>query len=600
MRLAGRARATEPRSELCQSVSSRSPRRSWQQLWRPLQRSLRPRRHPLHERRRRPLPHLERDPPARMSYDFTSNAGGPVEWFDVYGEVNTRYSQVYWTRNDPVPLPPALVKRFDGRTMAITGHRDRPGGPRRRAAAAAARRAALGLRVLPVVRRRRRRRLGPFVQRVQPPLLLVDRRQARRGVRRARRAARPQPDALGGARHGAAGAVAGGGEFHRLQGESGRRVPQVVPRLPRRIRAARVVSVFLGRRADADRHAQPRDGQPHRRHRPAPLVPAGAAAQQHDGHDVGPLAPHRVPVLRPHLALHPPRGQDPRDRQLRRRPHRRRRRRLRRRRRRTRRAHRREHDGVRRVARARLRPRPFKGRRGAALHGAVQQGDVDGHVRERQRQSAVRPRRAGGAGERVGALRRRRRERDAHAGGARRQVVRHRLRRERDGRRAVCDHRRRLRRRHAAPSRNHAKGDLLPPSLTVVSSAAADGVRTVVVRRSVAAPSPRHWALPTAPGGIDVLVANGCGPTLARHCGHAAATLVLVPAAARACVCTPGEKTYLRYMDEGALEFGYRTPTSRAPTCCATATAPAARCRTRRARCRRTTAASSAAATRGS
>ena len=45
----------------------------------------------------------------------------------------------------------------------------------------------------------------------------------------------------------------------------------------------------------------------------------------------------------------------------------------------------------------------------------------------------------------------------------------------------------------------------------------------------------RGMGLSTAPGGIDVLVANGCGPTLARHCGHAAATLVLVPAAARAC-----------------------------------------------------------------
>ena len=36
------------------------------------------------------------------------------EFFDVYGEVQTRYSQVYWTRNAPIALPPALVERFKG------------------------------------------------------------------------------------------------------------------------------------------------------------------------------------------------------------------------------------------------------------------------------------------------------------------------------------------------------------------------------------------------------------------------------------------------------------------------------------------------------
>eukprot|EP00051_Salpingoeca_urceolata_P000901 m.37097 g.37097 ORF g.37097 m.37097 type:complete len:446 (-) comp11073_c0_seq2:1645-2982(-) len=44
------------------------------------------------------------------------------EYFDVYGEVQTRYSQVYWKRNDPVPLPEEVVKRFDGKVMAITGY----------------------------------------------------------------------------------------------------------------------------------------------------------------------------------------------------------------------------------------------------------------------------------------------------------------------------------------------------------------------------------------------------------------------------------------------------------------------------------------------
>ena len=32
------------------------------------------------------------------------------------------YSQVYWTRNNPVDLPPEIVERFRGKVMAITGY----------------------------------------------------------------------------------------------------------------------------------------------------------------------------------------------------------------------------------------------------------------------------------------------------------------------------------------------------------------------------------------------------------------------------------------------------------------------------------------------
>ena len=46
---------------------------------------------------------------------------GAVEHFDVYGEVRTMYSQVYWTRNAPIALPPEIVERFRGKVMAITG-----------------------------------------------------------------------------------------------------------------------------------------------------------------------------------------------------------------------------------------------------------------------------------------------------------------------------------------------------------------------------------------------------------------------------------------------------------------------------------------------
>jgi hypothetical protein len=60
--------------------------------------------------------------PGSYSIDFTQNAKGPVDYFDVYGEVQTRYSQVYWTRNAPIALPAALVERFKGKVMAITGY----------------------------------------------------------------------------------------------------------------------------------------------------------------------------------------------------------------------------------------------------------------------------------------------------------------------------------------------------------------------------------------------------------------------------------------------------------------------------------------------
>ena len=60
--------------------------------------------------------------PGDYSTDFEHNVDGKVEHFDVYGEVQTKYSQVYWTRNAPIALPPELVKRFSGKTMAITGY----------------------------------------------------------------------------------------------------------------------------------------------------------------------------------------------------------------------------------------------------------------------------------------------------------------------------------------------------------------------------------------------------------------------------------------------------------------------------------------------
>ena len=60
--------------------------------------------------------------PGRYSTNFKTNVDGNVDYFDVYGEVQTIYSQVYWTRNAPINLPPEIVQRFNGKVMAITGY----------------------------------------------------------------------------------------------------------------------------------------------------------------------------------------------------------------------------------------------------------------------------------------------------------------------------------------------------------------------------------------------------------------------------------------------------------------------------------------------
>ena len=64
-----------------------------------------------------------RGTPGTYSTDFTKNAGGgQVEYFDAYAEIQTQYSQVYWTRNDPIPIPAALQLRFKDNVMVITGY----------------------------------------------------------------------------------------------------------------------------------------------------------------------------------------------------------------------------------------------------------------------------------------------------------------------------------------------------------------------------------------------------------------------------------------------------------------------------------------------
>ena len=60
--------------------------------------------------------------PAPEGHFSTEFADESPEFFDVYAEVKTRYSQVYWTRSKNLPLPKDIVDRFEGKVMAITGY----------------------------------------------------------------------------------------------------------------------------------------------------------------------------------------------------------------------------------------------------------------------------------------------------------------------------------------------------------------------------------------------------------------------------------------------------------------------------------------------
>jgi hypothetical protein len=58
--------------------------------------------------------------PQPFSTDFASKN---AEYFDIYSDpIRTVYGQVYWKMMDPIPLPPEIVSRFDGKTMAIIGY----------------------------------------------------------------------------------------------------------------------------------------------------------------------------------------------------------------------------------------------------------------------------------------------------------------------------------------------------------------------------------------------------------------------------------------------------------------------------------------------
>jgi len=65
------------------------------------------------------------NPNTAATNEFNSdyNSFSDVEYFEVYSPpISTKYSEVYWTMMDPVPMDKDLVARFQGKTMAIVGY----------------------------------------------------------------------------------------------------------------------------------------------------------------------------------------------------------------------------------------------------------------------------------------------------------------------------------------------------------------------------------------------------------------------------------------------------------------------------------------------
>ena len=56
------------------------------------------------------------------AYPLASATATSTEFFDCVGPpISTHYGQVFWTMQEKQPLPPAFVKRFDGKTIAVVG-----------------------------------------------------------------------------------------------------------------------------------------------------------------------------------------------------------------------------------------------------------------------------------------------------------------------------------------------------------------------------------------------------------------------------------------------------------------------------------------------
>ena len=89
---------------------------------------------------------------------------------------------------------------------------------------------------------------------------------------------------------------------------------------------------------------------------------------------------------------------------------------------------------------------------------------------------------------------------------------------------------------------HHGPGVVLTGSVTVVSNTVNDDThtRTVQLVRSLTGPTDQHYTFAHTTSSIPLIMAKGCGPTFAQHCGHGPSRINLLPVNTPTALCATG------------------------------------------------------------
>ena len=85
---------------------------------------------------------------------------------------------------------------------------------------------------------------------------------------------------------------------------------------------------------------------------------------------------------------------------------------------------------------------------------------------------------------------------------------------------------------------DHDPGQQLAPSVTVLNNTVVNGIRTVVVTRTLAGASAQHYTFAAGAQGVAMVAAVGSSPTFAYHKARGSTTLMLVQVGSPMCICT--------------------------------------------------------------